>query len=258
MRKKIFLLISTLFLASTVSGLQFNVKVDALTESSEYGVEYRENTTVQQVNTTVLNSGSIGCQFRLKGEFQYGNNTKTRYSGPHALFPGAVSMMQLYFVPENYTGQVQTTLYSEYCGQEKQIKEFNFTSPESVVPNNSIESTTLSVNRTGSQVKAGSESGRLVPQEAPPYWKTGSAELVNGTATIEYDAPIFSKGKNLTYTVLDKHGNVVGETEIHLKTKETMLDRLENNLFKILLGVSVAVNLLLVILRLRETERIKF
>jgi hypothetical protein len=253
MIRKIAIFLITIFLVSTTSALNFDVGVDALTESSEYGIEYRNNTTVQQVNTTVLNGGSIGCQFRLKGEFEYANQTQTRYSSPHAMFPGAEEMLQLYFIPENYTGQIETTLYTEYCGQEKQIEEFNFSSPESVISNNTIESTTRSVTDTESNVKIGSEDGRLVPKEAPPYWKTGSAEIVNGSATVEYDAPIFQEGENLTYTVLDSKNNVVGETEVYLKAEKTLWDRLENNLYKILLGISVLANLAFVVMRLRNS-----
>jgi type 1 fimbria pilin len=252
MRKKLTLLLIVLFSISAASGLNFELEVDALTESSEYGIEYRNNTTVQQVNTTVLNGGSIGCQFRLKGEFRYANQTQTRYSNPYALFPGAETKMQLYFIPENYTGQVETMLYTEYCGQEKQLKQFNFSSPESVIANNTIESTTQSVNSTGSSIQIDSSDGRLVPKEAPAYWKTGSTQITNGTATIEYDAPIFQEGENLTYTVIDNQNNIVGETEVYLKAEKTIWDRLENNLLMILLGISVAANLALVILRLRE------
>jgi len=255
MMKKISLLAITVFLASTASAINFDVEVGALTESGEYGIQYRNNTTVQQVNTTVLNSGSIGCQFRLKGDFQYANQTQTRYSNPYAMFPGAEEMMQIYFIPENYTGQVETTLYTEYCGEEEQIKEFNFTSPESVIANESIESQTLKVNQTSSKVKIDSENGRLVPKEAPAYWKTGSAKIANGTATVEYDAPVFTKGQNITYTVLDSRNNLVGETEVHLNVKETIWDRLENNILKILLGVSVLANLGFIFQRLRETRK---
>lgn len=255
MARKTTVLMLIVFLTSTVAALQFDVSVDALTESSEYGFEYKNNTTVQQINTTVLNGGSIGCQFRLKGEFQYANQTQTRYSSPYAMFPGAEEMMQLYFIPEKYTGEVETTLYAEYCGQEKQIKQFNFTSPEPVISSSTIESETLSVNSTGTQVDVDLEDGRLVPKEAPPYWKTGSAEVVNGSATVDYDAPIFQEGKNLTYTVLDQRNNIVGETEVYLKAEETLLDKLESNLFKILLGISVLVNFGFVILRLRDSSK---
>lgn len=250
MNRKILFLVTVIFLISGSAALEFDVNVDALTESSEYGIEYRNNTTVQQVNTTVLNGGSIGCTFRLKGEFEYANQTQTRYSSPYSLFPGAEEQMQLYFIPENYTGNVQTTIYTQYCDQEKQIKEFNFTSPESVLANNTIESRTRSVTETESTVKIDSEDGRLVPKEAPAYWKTGSAKLVNGTATVEYEAPIFQEGENLTYTVLDRENNIVGETQVYLKAEETIWDRLENNLYKIILGFSVLLNIGLII-RLR-------
>lgn len=255
MARKITFLLLIVFLTSTAVALQFDVEIDALTDSSEYGIDYRNNTTVQQINTTVLNGGSIGCTFRLKGEFQYANNTQTRYSSPYAMFPGAEEQMQLHFIPENYTGQVDTTLYTEYCGQSKQIKQFNFTSPESVISNNTIESTTRSVTSTESNINLDVEDGRLVPKEAPAYWKTGSAKVVNGSATVDYEAPIFQVGENLTYTVLDQRNNIVGETEIYLKAEETIFDKLEDNLFKILLGISVLVNFGFVILRLRDSSK---
>lgn len=253
MRKTVILL-AAILLASTGSALNFDVHVDALTESSEYKVQYRNNTSIQEINTTILNSGSIGCQFRLKGEFKYRNQTQTRYSNPYSLFPGEEVMTHLYFIPENYTGNVETTLYTEYCGQEKQIKEFNFSSPESVIAETKIESKTVKVNKTGSRVNIEAGNGRLVPKEAPAYWKTGSAEIVNGTATVEYDAPIFQQGKNLTYTVLNSQNQVIGETKIHLKARETIWDKIRNNLFKILLSISVAFNIILVILRLRDSS----
>jgi hypothetical protein len=252
MKKKPVLAIAILFLIAGSSALEFDVNVDALTESSEYGIEYRNNTTVQEVNTTILNGGSIGCTFRLKGEFEYANQTQTRYSNPYSLFPGAEDQLQLYFIPENHTGRIQTTLYTQYCDQEKQIKEFNFTSPESVVANNTIESETRSVTESESTVEIDSENGRLVPKEAPPYWKTGSAEFVNGTATVKYEAPIFQEGENLTYTVLDQQNNIVGETEVYLKVEETLWDRLENNLDNIVLGISVLLNIGFIIIRLRN------
>lgn len=255
MRKRLTLLFVVLFFISTASALNFEMEIDALTDSSEYGIEYRNNTTVQEINTTVLNGGSIGCQFRLKGEFEYANQTQTRYSNPYALFPGAEETMHLYFIPENYTGEVETTLYTEYCGQEKQIKQFNFTSPESVMANSTIESKTRSVNSNSSRINIDSEDGRLVPKEAPAYWKTGSTEIINGTATVEYDAPIFREGENLTYTVIDNKNNVIGETEVYLRAEKTIWDRLENNLLMILLVISVAANLLLVILRLRDGSK---
>jgi|AntRauMinimDraft_2_1070382.scaffolds.fasta_scaffold00551_3 hypothetical protein len=254
MKEKIIFLTAIVFLISTASALQFGVEIGALTDSSEYGTEYRNNTAVQQINTTILNAGSVGCEFRLKGEFEYANQTQIRYSSPYALFPGSEAMMQLYFIPENYTGQVDTTLYSEYCGQEKLIKEFNFSSPESVVSNNTMESITRSVGTTSSIIDIESENGRFVPKEAPAYWKVGSADIVNGTATIEYDAPIFREGENLTYTVLDSRNNIVGETEVYLKAENTLIDRLEENLYKILFGVSAIFNLIFVILRLRDSS----
>lgn len=253
--KKHFVLVSvTILFLSMVSGLTFDVNVDALTDSSEYGIEYRNNTTVQQINTTVLNGGSIGCQFRLKGEFRYANETQTRYSSPHALFPGADELIQLYFIPENYTGTVQTTLYSDYCGQEKQLTQFNFTSPESVISNQTVESKVLTLNSSASSVEIDHQNGRLVPKDTPAYWKAGSSDIVNGSTVIEYDAPIFTEGRNLTYTVLNADNELVGETEIYLKSPEpTLLDKVYQNIWKLLLGLSVFLNLGLIAKRVRET-----
>ncbi len=251
-RKKAFLVLFTVLSVSAVSALQFDVQVGSITDSSEYRIQYEENTNIQEINVTVLNSGSIGCQYRLKGEFQYANTTHTRYSDSYSLFPGAESVAKLHFIPENYTGEVRTDLYTEYCDQEKQIAEFNFTSPEKIIPNETVESETLDVTNYSSKARLDVERGRLVPQETPPYWKASSAEISNNTATVRYDAPIFKEGENLTYTVLNNESRVIGETEIYLKESKNIWDKLESNLLFVLLGLSLAANFGLALQKLKN------
>lgn len=256
MSRKLILLAAILFIVPFTAALSFDVNVDTLTDGSLYLAEHRENATVQKVNLTVYNSGSIGCQYRLKGEFNYGNSTYTRYSKPYSLFPGSESVAELYFIAENYTGQVHGNVYIEYCDKTEKIDEFNYTVPEKVVPNQTVESSAREVTNYSAKVDVGVENGYLVPKETPPFWKASASKITNGSTTIHYSPPIFKQGEKLVYTVLNNDSEIVGKTSITLEEPEpTPWENLESNLLIILLTVSFAVNGALILRRLDNTEK---
>lgn len=256
MYRKILLVAALVLIVPLATALSFDVNIGQMTASSQYLIQHRENASVQKINLTVYNSGSIGCQYRLKGEFSYGNSTFTRYSEPRSLFPGSESLTELYFIAENYTGPVETQLYIDYCDQEKKIDEFNYTVPEKIVPNQTLESRTLEVNNFSSKIELDLQQGYLVPKETPPYWKASTAKIVNGSAVLSYSPPIFKEGENLTYTVLNNDSEVVGKTTAYLKQPEpTPWENLESNLLIILLTLSFALNAALILRRLENTGK---
>ena len=223
---------AVLLLCFSVSALDFNVDVAEIVSSSEYDLSYlNETDTVQTVEMSIENRGSIGCEYRLRGEFEYDDETFTRYSSPHQLWQGSYTDAEINFIPMNYTGTVEASIYNEFCDEEKHVEDFTFNVTENTVSNETVESETVSVTETDSNVSINDvEQGLLVPEEEPSFWKTSSASINNSEATLHYDAPIFRHGENITYTVLNSESEVVGSTEVWLNTEETFMDKVRDNL----------------------------
>lgn len=206
------------------SGLAFDVDVEEVTDHSVKDLNYREDIGVnQQITGTVSNIGSIGCTFRFKAVFEQGNETYERYSAPHSLWSGAYSEIELNYIPMNYTGLVDTTLYVDYCDMEKKVEDFEFNVTEKTISGAEIDSRTFEVDESQASVEI-SSGDLLVPEESPSYWKLGSAEIVNGSATIDYEAPIFTEGEKLRYTVLE-NGEIAGTTVVSLEAEPTYLEK---------------------------------
>lgn len=246
-----------LFLTSTGSALDFNVEVSALLDSSEYNIEYTNETKdLQTIKGAVENRGSIGCSYRLMAEFEYGNETYTRYSESHDLWPGGVAEAELNFIPMNYTGPVETTLYTDYCDTQKEVESFSFNVTELTVSNATVTSETREVNSSGSVVGFEEvEEGLLVPEESPPYWKTASSEVKNGEAVLSYDAPIFREGVEMSYTVLNNDSEVVGTTEVLLEPRDSWIETVKPYLIPAVLAVSLLFNAVLLVRRRKAPEK---
>jgi len=258
MRRKILSLTSLVFLmVSTGTALSFSVNIDSVTDADAHFPKHDDNTTlVHETGVTLENTGSIGCVYRLKGKYRYGNKTQIRYSNPYPLRPSQTVDAELFFLPENYSGNVQVQLYSTYCDRENLIEEFNFTSLSQNIANNTLESRTRDVTEESAEVEVETEQGILVPQETPPYWKASSAKIRNGSATIHYDPPIYDDSRNLTYTVVNKEG-ILGTTKIRLKEQTTYMERLKENAVRIL-AVLLAFSLILntkVLMDLRRRKK---
>lgn len=241
--------------SSTAFGLVFSVQVEDVTEHSFKGLEFKEEVqTAQRINGTVENIGSIGCKYRLKGEFERGNDTVTRYSSPASLFQGGFADFELYYVPMNYTGEVDTSLYIDYCGQEKHLEDFTFNVTENTVAEEEVSSRTREVTEREATIETDMQEGVLVPEEAPVYWRTGAATIKDGEATVEYQAPIFNENEVIKYTVVDD-GEVVGTTEVSLQEDPTVLERAYERRFEILaglLGLSLLANVIMYLKRRKD------
>jgi hypothetical protein len=165
--------------------------------------------------------------------------------------------MEINYIPTNYTGEIETNLSLQYCGQEKQLESFSFNVTENTTINSTVESRTVSSNRESTELEV--EGDKLVPEEEPPYWKTSSAEIVNGTAEIEYDAPIFDRQEEITYTVIED-GEIQGSTEVTFEPQPTFKEKIMDRKLEIVsavLGVSILANILLVLKQRGSIRRIR-
>ena len=229
------------------SGLTFEVDVAELTDHSIKDLNHSDEVeTVQEINGTIENIGSIGCTYRLKAEFEQGNETFERFSSPYSLWQGDYIRGEILYVPMNYTGTVDTDLSVTYCGQEKNVSSFSFNVTENTLPEQEMESRTVEASEDSATVEL-EEGEKLVPEEEPSYWKTSSAEINNRSAQIEYDAPIFEASETITYSVLEDE-EVIGRTEVQLEPEHTLTEKLWKQRMKILGGLlllSVLGNLLL-------------
>lgn len=240
--------------------LSFQVDVAEVTDHSIKNFDYSEEIEhVQEINGTVENVGSIGCAYRFKAVFEQGNDTFERFSAPTGLWQGAYNDLGLYYAPMNYTGLVDTTVYLDYCGQEEEIESFAFNVTEKTLPGGEVESRTKESNSSGATVEV-SQGELLIPEEAPSYWKTGSAEVTSeGISNIEYDAPIFTQSNTITYSVVE-NGEIIGRTEVSLEPEPDLLEALKNRqteLLLTLLGLSVLGNLLILLKGTGLTRKIK-
>ena len=223
------LLTGLVLLAGFTAALDFSVEVRPTPEVSVYQVE---NISSSDFNTSMAleNSGSVGCEFRLKGVFDQGGQEVIRYSRPYPIWPGEGTDVDLTYIPINYTGEVESEISLEYCWQQKPVANFTFESDQAILPNKTLESKTLNFNNTNARVLFKDlDKALLIPQEYPPYWKVGSADVRNGEAKINYRAPLFKKGENITYTVVQNR-SVIGKTKVQLEDQETWFEELFRNI----------------------------
>jgi hypothetical protein len=190
------------------------------------------------------NHGSVGCTYRLKADVEYGETEFTRYSPGYALWPGDSQLAELKFLPLDYNGTVETNVSLNYCGQSKHVEYFEFNFTESKTVDSRVEARTLEANNTNAVIEMPVGNATLIPQEYYPRWRVGSTEVRNGKAFLEYDAPIFRRTDNITYTVLDEEGDVIGETEVSMVEPGPTLRERVMALMPQLLGGLLAVSLL--------------
>lgn len=231
------------------AGLTFDVNVAELTDHSLKDLEYSEEVPqMQEINATVENIGSIGCTYRLKADFEQGNESFERFSSPESLWQGENSGLGLHYIPMNYTGMVDTNLSIQYCGQEKKVEEFSFNVTNNTLPQQELESRTVESTERTAEVEV-SEGEMLVPEEEPSYWKTSSSRIINESATVEYDAPIFDASETITYSVIEDE-EVIGRTTVELEEQPTLLEKLRQKKLELVGGLliaSIVLNLLLLL-----------
>ncbi len=226
--KTAFLLVSLVILISSGSAFTFDVSIDDVSSSRTTDVKYRENVSgLQNINASIANTGSIGCVYRLKADYSYGNQSFTRYSTGAPLWPGDTQRAEVFLITSNYTGEVQGNLSVEYCGQSETVQEFNYTT-SNITLGNSTESRTFTADSDSAEISVKDYSeGTLVPVEAPPYWKTSSTSIQDGETRIEYEPPIFTPNENITYAVV-QNGTVEATTKVGLKGNPTLVQSLMN------------------------------
>lgn len=258
MKKSAAILLVTIFLAASATALTLSVEVEAITEMDAYFLKYQNQTEdVQRLNLTAENSGSIGCQYRIKGVFHYGNETEIRFSKPYPLWSSGIEVAELYFMPENYTGKVDAEVYSYFCEREEFVENITYQQTSKHIVNKTVESKTLEVSKEEAKLELPVQNGRLLPKDTPHYWKASGAEIENGTATIQYDPPIYKEDEELNYTVINSENEVLGSTTVSLSVEQTYWDGLEERLpriLTILLGFSLMLNTRLLFDRNRSSS----
>lgn len=230
--KNAVLLAGFILLTGLGASLDFNVNVAPTPEASTY----QPNSSINKYfNATVdiENPGSVGCEFRVKGDIEQGEQELVRYSKAYEMWPGNIEQAEFIYLPINYTGEVTANLSLRYCDREEHIDSYNFQMEERVVPNSSIGSKTLEVNRSNALISLEVGEALLIPQEYPDYWKVGSVRANKGKATIEYEPTLFENSETITYTVV-RNGTVEGMTEVVLEDQETWYEELFRHMRSIL------------------------
>jgi len=254
------LLISTaaVLLLSSASAVSFKVQVSDVTGYNSVDLDHSAEDSVLNVNTTVRNTGSIGCNYRLSARIETDNGTDQAWSGSKPLFPGSSSLFELNHVVYNYTGPVNASVGVSYCGEERNIGDFTVNITDRAVVNNSVNSEAVEVNSSSAVIDTEVEKGVLVPDEVPPGWKASSASLESGKASIQYDPTIFRPERNISYFVMGEDGEVRATTSVSLDHAPGLLEKVLDNRFRILLVLSILINVaLLFSLRLSILSRLK-
>lgn len=218
------LAVLVLFSAGSASALNIQVKVPPEVKASIYDVQYQNSTDlVHSMNFTLENPASVGCAYAVRGRFDKGGAVNTVYSKSYEMWPGEARLLELNYIPQNYTGTVRADIDLLYCDRAENITSYRFESEKSNWPNTRIESRTIEATDRKAKIETSFQNGKLIPITSPPNWRTGSATLTNSSATLEYDAPIFSHERNITYALIDEEGELVGKTEVSLKNPEPSL-----------------------------------
>lgn len=250
--KSLLIGLTALLLISSVSAVSFKVQVSDITSYNSVNLEHGVEDSVVNVNTTVRNTGSIGCNYRLSGTFETENGTEQAWSSPKPLFPGASSLMELNHVVYNYSGPVEASIGVSYCGEERDIGNFTFNINSTEVVNNSVSSKVSKVNSSSAVLETELEEGVLVPDEVPAGWKASSVRVQDGKTIAEFEPTIFHPERDITYFVINENGEVEGKTTISLNQSPGLVERIMDNRFKVLLVFSALINLAL-IFRLRSS-----
>ncbi len=252
-RKIVLLLIACILLVSGASSLLYKVDVDASLNHSSFDLNYRNTTdTLQVVSSSVTNTGSVGCTYRLRADIQRNTTDITHYSRGYELWPGETAAMKLRFISGNATGQIPVQIHLQYCGQEENLEEFTFQNTKSEQVNGTIDSRTTEATDTGAKATFSVSRGVLVPLDTPPYWKVSSADINESEANIDYEPTLFRSEEEIEFAVLNKSNeNVVGRTTVELEPQTSLLNEIRQKLDILLLATSLLVNIALVALLFR-------
>lgn len=248
----------SLFLVASVSGVNFKVQVSDVVGYDTVGLDQELNGSIVAVETSVENTGSIGCHYRLSGEFERGDKVTESWSNSLPLFPGGNSVLGFKHLVYNHTGQVNASIDLSYCGQTADVGSFTFNVTDRKIVNDTLDSGVRSVNSSAAVISTDVEKGTLIPETVPAGWKASGAAITDGRAVVEYEPTIFHPERELSYFVVGEDGEIRGVTRIDLKHSPGIVEKMLANKFKILLAASVLINLLLLArLRSLSLDRLK-
>lgn len=241
------LAVFTVLFSLSGSALLYEVEIGESLNHSTFELEYQEEIQdVQEISVVVENTGSVGCQFYLRNDMSSGNFSRTDYSQEYAIWPGNSKLMEMKSVPENVTGTVNSTLHLSYCGKTVEIAQYSFNDTRKTLLNNSLESKTLSAGSGEVSMELPVQNGSVVPIDAPSYWRTGSADIKSGIASVNLDAPIFNSGSTVEFAVINSTTErVVGTTQVSMTPEDDLEYIIRNSTLEIILGVSILLNTVL-------------
>lgn len=244
-------------LAGAGISLNFDVSVTPTIEGQFIAFDHDNSSTpLHRFTVSAANTGSVTCDFRMKADLERPNQTITRYSGEQVIHPGEEQELELEYLPYNYTGDVRGSVWVQYCDREESIGNTSFTVEERVWTNTSLRSRTVRAGNDSATVELDVERGIMVPEQAPGYWRPATARIMNGTAVVRYDPPLFDPRESLEYTVYDPTSrDAVGTVTVGLRAEPTILERVRRNGLAIGLALSGLLNILLGALLYRRRDR---
>jgi len=228
-------------------GLDFDVTVQPSIESQFIAFDHDNNSApLHRFTVSAQNTGSVTCGFRMKADLERADQTITRYSGEQVIHPGDEQVLELEYLPYNHTGPVRGQVRVQYCDQETALGNISFSVHERVWTNTSLTSRTLQAGNDSATVELPVDSGIMVPEQAPAYWRPAAARIINGTAVVRYDPPLFDPRERLAYTVYDpREREAIGTVTVGLQEELTSTEQLWRHRLPIGLAVSVLFNLVL-------------
>ena len=232
--------------AGSASAFSFDISVEEDFNYDIQSLEYSQNVTdLQSVNTSIMNTGSVPCRFRLKTVFNTSEEQLARkYSDLNVLQPGQYGFLNTYYFPEN-KGNSSATVYVKGCNGWEKIGNESFNVQEVSEPDDTIKFSKKYAEKGLIKVDM-EENLQLVPTGKPPYWKVSPAEVINGTAKLRYQPESYSPEKNITYVLFNKSsGELSGSMSVSVETKKPLLQKIDMTHLLVLLVASVLLNLLL-------------
>lgn len=240
-------LLLTLLLIPAVGAVNFQIEIPPEPDTVIRGLDFAENTSsYEEINASVENTGSVGCEYRMEAEFNQNGTRHHRVSQALPLQPGEVSAAELYYLPYNYTGNVTADIEVSFCGEREEVEKITFNSTRANTVNNSIDSRTLEADKNRAKIQLETEEALLIPQKTPRFWKAAAERVSKGETVVRYDPPIFQKGEELTYAVVNESsGELIGTTKVKLEDNPTPLYMIKENKWKLGLAASFLLNILL-------------
>ena len=247
-RKAQLLLTSLLILTGFSSALVFELSVDQDLKYNTQDLRFDESVdTLQNLNLSVTNTGSVGCNFRLKASYNRSDRKITRYSDSHALWPGQEARFVTYYIPEE-PGEKTANLSLRTCRGWEEIQQVNFSVQNaSSAPEEKLDYVKTGAEKGEVNIEVGLEDGLAVPQETPPYWKAGSVPIKNGSANLTYTPEMYRGTENISYRIVNKTSkSVLGGVEVSVVEKKSFLEKITVLHVSVALMISLLLNIVLI------------